>query len=107
MAAANSTDLYLFGGWANDEGELTELLLSIASDPTVLRSRPDHRTLTGLLLNDLYHLDGRTLQWTAISPAATAGPWPAERWAHGLAWAGGRLYLFGGWGNGNGELLFT
>ncbi len=55
----------------------------------------------GLLLNDLYRLNGETLQWTKIGPAAAvAGTWPEARWGHGIAWAAGRLYIFGGWGGG-------
>ena len=52
-----------------------------------------HTILTGLPLNDLWHFDPARVRWTLV-PSATP---PQPRFAHGLAAAGGRLYVYGGY----------
>jgi N-acetylneuraminic acid mutarotase len=47
-------------------------------------------------LNDLHVYDPVAGAWTDLSAAVSGTP-PLTRWGHGFTFAGGKLYVFGGW----------
>ena len=55
-------------------------------------------------LGDLHAYDPAAMAWTDLSAAASGTP-PSPRDFHGLASAGGLLYVFGGWDGAGGCLL--
>ena len=55
-------------------------------------------------LGDLHAFDPAAMAWTDLSAAASGTP-PSPRDFHGLASAGGLLYVFGGWDGAGGCLL--
>lgn len=58
------------------------------------------------LLNDLRRLDLAKLAWT-LCASAGGGAVPSPRRRHGMAAAGGLLYLHGGDDGSNGELVYS
>jgi hypothetical protein len=54
-------------------------------------------SLTAEILDDLYSFDPATMAWTLLSAAPSGDPPPVARSSHGFIWAGGKLYVHGGY----------
>ncbi len=49
-------------------------------------------------IDSVFMLDPESLTWTDLTAAASGGPAPVGRDRHGVAGAGGLLYVMGGYG---------
>ena len=59
------------------------------------RTSPPHPSCCAVYLQDLHVYDPAAMAWTDLSAAASGTP-PSARGFHGLASAGGKLYVHGG-----------